>query len=66
MLRAWSIPNANNGECYMDFPELQSDDADTQHKVELWNKMLTQNGDNLKIITGASTEIVLHPHSTWF
>lgn len=58
MVKSWSIPAANDGTAYMNFPELSTDDTETRKRVEWWNAKLAETSD-LKIAAGASAEFRL-------
>lgn len=65
MVNSWTISSANGGKLYQGFPELEADDTKTLSRVDWWNSRLEKMGVNLKIATGATTEIHLNPKTTW-
>ena len=59
MVKSWCIPSATDGNAYMGFPELPTDDIETLERVKWWNAKLAETGD-LKVTAGATAEFRLN------
>ncbi|KAI8989874.1 Intradiol ring-cleavage dioxygenase [Trametes punicea] len=46
----YSIPAANGGEKYFDFPELPKEDVDTAARVSWWNAKLKEHGIDRQVL----------------
>ena len=64
MVKSWCIPAATDGNAYMNFPTLPSDDAESWKRVEWWNAKLAETSD-LKVTAGGTTEFRLNAKG-WF
>ncbi|OCH85236.1 aromatic compound dioxygenase [Obba rivulosa] len=61
VMKAWSVPSANNDEKYKNLPELPNGDVETVRKVAWWNSKLAETGSNAKIVAGGHMELGLAP-----
>ncbi|KAI0638639.1 Intradiol ring-cleavage dioxygenase [Trametes polyzona] len=50
MATCWSIPAANGGNRYHDFPELSAEDTDLAERVRWWNVKLKEGGINREVL----------------
>ncbi|EKM58204.1 uncharacterized protein PHACADRAFT_207038 [Phanerochaete carnosa HHB-10118-sp] len=67
MLRAWSLPESNGGESYIELPELPSDDIESLKRVGWWNARLAEQapGAGIKVVAGGRTEFKLNEKPGW-
>ena len=69
MLVSWSIPSAMAGggdrKALMDFPELASEDGETQSAVKWWNERLAEKEQGLEIAGGGETVIRMNTVPSW-
>lgn len=50
----------------MEFPELPSDDVETQESVKWWNERLAERDQSLQVSAGGETVIRMNALPTWF
>lgn len=63
--RCWCVPEADQGEQYMNFPALDSTDTVLQQKLSWWNELLASLGP-YKVVAGTTNEFTLTSKKGWF